>query len=156
MQPAIRNAIARIDVVQQGRGIGRGTGFLVADGLVLTLLHVVADRNRQSLAADPGGMVLHFPAASPKAGIDSGNWDRLADWVLLRFETPAEANGSMRPLPLAELRDDGMTWESYGFPDANPRDGMATLGQVSNHMGTLEGSPVFQLFSRELVWSKGK
>ena len=67
------------------RGISRGTGFLVAEGLVLTALH----------------------------------------------------------------------WETYGFPDANPRDGMVNVGAVSNRMGTLEGNAVFQLFSQEAAADQG-
>ena len=142
--------------MQQGRCISRGTGFLVADGLVLTALHVVADRAQPSLATYPGEIVLTFPAGSATATIHEAYWDRLADWVLLRFETPAGCNGSLRPLPLAELREDGATWETYGFPDANPRDGMVNIGEVSNCLGTLEGNPVYQLFSREAAAGQGE
>src|ERR1700730_11321257 len=124
MQPIIRNAIARIDVMQQGRSLSRGTGFLVADGLVLTALHVVADRNQQSLTPYPGEIVLTFPHGSIKASIYENYWDRLADWTLLRCETSLDPDGALRPLPLAELREEGGAWETYGFPDANPRDGM--------------------------------
>ncbi|HTX39853.1 MAG TPA: trypsin-like peptidase domain-containing protein [Bryobacteraceae bacterium] len=151
MQPAVRNAIARIDVMQQGRSISRGTGFLVADGLVLTALHVVADRNPQTPAPYPGEIVLTFPGGQVKAGIEGNYWDRQADWVLLRCTTPPET----RPLAMGELCDDGAPWESYGFPDANPRDGMVTLGEVSNHCGMLDGSPVYQLFSREAAAGEG-
>ena len=62
MQPSLRNAIARIDVVQQGQIVSRGTGFLVADGLVLTALHVVADRNEPSLSPYPGEIPLYSRA----------------------------------------------------------------------------------------------
>ncbi len=151
MLPVIRSAIARIDVMQQGRSISRGTGFLVTDGLVLTALHVVADRNQPALTPYPGEIVLSFPGGTTKAAIHQNYWDRLADWVLLRCETAPAA----RPLPLAELREDGITWETYGFPDANPRDGMVNVGEVSNRLGALEGSPVFQLFSREAAAGQG-
>ena len=152
MQPSVRNAIARIDVMQQGRCISRGTGFLVADGLVLTALHVVADRNQPSLMPYPGEIALTFPTASAKATIHEEYWDRMADWVLLR----CDAVTGVCPLPLAELRDDGCAWETYGFPDANPRDGMVNIGEVSNRLGTLEGNPVYQLFSREASAGQGE
>ena len=151
MQTIVRNAIARIDVMQQGRPISRGTGFLVADGLVLTALHVVADRKQQTLTPYPGEIVLTFPTGTTKASIYQSYWDRMADWALLRCETPPEA----RPLPLAQLTEDGAPWETYGFPDANPRDGMVSIGAVSNHLGTLEGNSVIQLFSREAAAGQG-
>lgn len=149
MLPSLRNAIARIDVMQQGRSVSRGTGCVVAEGIALTALHVVADRTQPALAPHPGEIVLTFPGATVKAAIHADYWDRLADWALLRFDPPAGSNGSLRPLPQAELREDGWPWETFGFPDANPRDGMASLGEVSNRLGTLEGAPVFQLYSRE-------
>ncbi len=151
MQPIIRNAIARIDVIEDGRSLSRGTGFLVAEGIVLTALHVVADRNQPALAPYPGEILLTFPGGAVKAAIDGENWDRRADWVLLRCASAPDA----RPIPQAELNDDGGTWETYGFPDANPRDGMANIGEVSNHLGTLDGNPVFQLFSREAAAGQG-
>src|ERR1700680_3471297 len=140
MQPIIRNAIARIDVMQRGRSLSRGTGFLVADGLVLTALHVVADRTKESLTPYPGEIVLSFPSTSTKGSIYENYWDRLADWALLRCETTQGLDGAPRPLPIAELREDGATWQTYGFPDANPRDGMVNIGEVSNRQGTLEGN----------------
>jgi len=137
--------------MQQGKSISRGTGCLVADGLVLTALHVVADRTQQSLAPYPGEIVLTFPGTSVKAVIHENYWDRLADWTLLRCDPQPD----IRPVPLAELHEDGAAWETYGFPDANPRDGMANIGEVSNCLGTLEGNPVFQLFSREAAAGQG-
>jgi WD40 repeat protein len=138
--------------MQRGQSISRGTGFLVGDGLVLTALHVVADRKQESLAPYPGEIVLTFPNHSTKAVVHENYWDRLADWALLRCETTPPA----RPLPLAELRQDGLPWETYGFPDANPRDGLVNVGEVSNSLGKLEGMPVFQLYSREAAAGQGE
>ena len=152
MEPAIRNAITRIDVMEKGQSTSRGTGFLVADGLVLTALHVVADRRETVLTPIRGEIELTFPTVSAKATIHEDYWDRLADWVLLRCDSLA----GIRPLPLAELRDDGCGWETYGFPDANPQDGMENSGEVSNRRGTLEGNPVYQLFSREASAGQGE
>lgn len=150
MESILRNAIARIDIMQNGRSASRGTGFLVGDGLVLTALHVVADRTQLSLAPYPGEIVLTFPGGTVKAAIDERYWDRLADWALLRCPSMP----SIRPLPFAELRDDGMNWETYGFPDANP-GGMAIGGRVTDHHGALEGNPALQLFSQEAAAGLG-
>lgn len=151
MHSRVRAAIARIDVVQGGQSISRGTGFLVAEGLVLTALHVVADRRQESLAPYPGEIVLTFPNHSTTAVIHGEYWDRLADWVLLKCAGAPPA----RPIPLAELRESGAEWQTYGFPDASPRDGMVQVGEVSNHLGELEGQAVFQLFSREAAAGQG-
>src|SRR5437868_4938411 len=113
MQSIIRDAIARIDVMQAGKSISRGTGFLVADGLVLTALHVVADRSKDALTLYPGEILLTFPSYATKAVIHETYYDRLADWALLKCETAPP----LRPLPLAELRNEGVAWETYGFPD---------------------------------------
>lgn len=153
MRPSIRAGIARIDVMQQGRSISRGTGFLVSGGIVLTALHVVADRTKESLTPYPGEIVLTFPTHTTRAVIDENYFDRMADWAFLRCETTPPR---VRPLPLAELPGSGVSWETFGFPDANPRDGMVNIGEVSNHLATLDGSPTFQLFSREAAAAHGE
>lgn len=152
MEPRIRNAIARIDIVQDGQSLGRGTGFLVAPELVLTALHVVADRSQDPPAPYPGEIVLQFPNHSPtRAALQEGLWNRQADWALLRCESPPEAP----PLPLAEPRRAGEEWQTYGFPDANPRDGMVQAGIIENHLGELEGVPALQLYSRQAAAGNG-
>jgi WD40 repeat protein len=153
MQSSTRAGIARIDVMQQGRSISRGTGFLVSGGIVLTALHVVADRTKESLTPYPGELVLTFPTHTTRAVIDENYFDRMADWAFLRCETSPP---HVRPLPLAELPGSGASWETFGFPDANPRDGMVNVGEVSNHLAMLEGNPTFQLFSREAAAGQGE
>src|SRR5580698_5789470 len=83
MEAGVRNAIARIEVIDNQRILSRGTGFLVADGLALTALHVVADRTKELLTPYPGEIVLSFPNLRTKAVIDQNHWDRAADWALL-------------------------------------------------------------------------
>jgi len=73
--------------MQMGRSVSRGTGCLVADGLVLTALHVVADWSKQSLTPHPGEISLTFANGSVKASILEEYCDRLADWALLRCES---------------------------------------------------------------------
>ena len=47
MLATLRRAIARIDIIQHGSSVSRGTGFLVARDLVLTAMHVVAEDARK-------------------------------------------------------------------------------------------------------------
>ncbi|HEY0556142.1 MAG TPA: trypsin-like peptidase domain-containing protein, partial [Thermoanaerobaculia bacterium] len=151
MEEAVRRAIARIDVVDGAQVLSRGTGALVGPGLVLTALHVVANRHQDPPQFLPGRIVLTFPGGSREARPHPDFWDRRADWALLTCD---ELEG-VRPLPMADLQTSGDSWETYGFPDANPRDGMVQRGTVENHRGDLEGVPAFQLFSRQAAAGQG-
>ncbi|MBW8875284.1 MAG: trypsin-like peptidase domain-containing protein [Acidobacteria bacterium] len=151
MEEAVRRAIARIDIIDGAQVLSRGTGFLVGPGLVLTALHVVANRHQDPPQFLPGRIVLTFPGGSREARLHPSFWDRRADWALLTCD---ELEG-VRPLPMADLQSSGGSWETYGFPDANPRDGMVQRGTVENHLGDLEGVPAFQLFSRQAAAGHG-
>lgn len=152
VDPIVRSAIARIDIVQGGKSGSRGTGFLVAPDLVLTAVHVVADRSAATLTLLPGRITLTFPTHTTEATVVDGLVDPHADWVLLRCATPP---ASVRPIPLADTVEDGALWETYGFPDANPRDGLAQIGTVTNATGTFEGVTAFQLFSDQAAGGSG-
>src|SRR5258707_1926142 len=85
-----KHAVARIDVTQAGRNMSRGTGFVVGDGLVLTAMHVVADRKQPTLTLIPGEITLTFPGPTPISPVstriaraDLSLWDARADWILL-------------------------------------------------------------------------
>jgi len=80
----IRQAIARIDVVQGGKSGSRGTGFLVAPDLVLTAFHVVADRGAPGVSLYPGQITLTFPTHATPATVVDGLADPRTDWILLR------------------------------------------------------------------------
>lgn len=121
MQEQIRAAIARIEGKLVDGGSTRGTGCLVTENLVLTALHVAAYRESQTLAPKAAEFDLIFPHVTVKATICDQYWDRDSDWVLLKCATPP----GIRPLPLGLLRQDGATWETFGFPDSNPIDGLA-------------------------------
>src|ERR1022692_1537370 len=139
MESIVRNAIARIDVIDAGRNLSRGTGALITPNLVLTAFHVVADRRQDALSLYPGEIQLTFPGHSTKAVLHESYWDRHADWALLRCVTPPPAE----PLPLAQLDGSGAKWQTYGFPDAKPQDGMVLAGIIRDDHGELEGMPVF-------------
>ena len=64
MDAVIRQAIAKIEILgdeQNPTVRSRGTGFLVGDGMVLTALHVVANRRSDPPEPIPGTIRLTFP-----------------------------------------------------------------------------------------------
>ncbi len=152
MQPVLRQAIARIDIVQGDRSVGHGTGCLVAPDLLLTAMHVVANRQASPPSLLAGTIVLTFPTHRCEATVVEGRWDPRSDWALLRCATPPPG---VRPVPLADSVNDGEEWETFGFPEANSRDGLAQLGTVENANGTFEGVAAYQLFSRQTAAGVG-
>jgi TolB-like protein/Flp pilus assembly protein TadD len=151
MNKQIRQAICRIDVTQDAGSVSRGTGTLVGPGLVLTALHVVADRRATPPARYPGKITLTFPDHQTEAEIHEAFMDPGADWVLLKCAQPP----TIEPVSLGRLKQSGIDWETYGFPDANPRDGMVQTGRVEAWDGLLEGSTALQLFSEEAAAGNG-
>ncbi len=152
MNRETREAIARIEIVDAaGQVISRGTGTLVGPGLVLTALHVVADRRADPPQPLPGRIRLVFPTGQRDAEIHGTLMDARADWVLLRCEELP----NVPPVPLGRLTQAGVDWETYGFPDANPRDGMIQTGRVEAWDGELEGQAALQLFSMEAAAGNG-
>lgn len=151
MNPSIRQAIARIDVVRDGQTASRGTATLVTTDLVLTAMHVVAERSAATLSLYPGTISLAFPGFVTDARVVDRGWNPNADWILLRCVTPPP----FAPLPLADTAADGVPWETYGFPDANPRDGMVQVGTIENASGSFENVAAFQLFSNQAAAGAG-
>jgi tetratricopeptide (TPR) repeat protein len=152
MDQSLRNAIGRIEVTQGDRHISRGTGFLVADGVLLTALHVVADREKTPSQPHPGTIHVQFPHHRTEATVYEPYWSRDADWVLLRC---VESPPNTKPLALADLQASWVNWQTYGFPDAQPRDGMVMTGTVENCWGDFEGVRVFQLYSKQAAAGDG-
>ncbi len=154
MDPVIRQAIAKIEILADGQSPGvrsRGTGFLVGDCLVLTALHVVANRRSDPPEPIPGTIRLTFPDMETEATIHAEFQDAHQDWVLLicRNKPPA------RPIPMADWHSTGAGFETFGFPDANPRDGMVQTGRIKDHNAELDGTIAFQLFSEEAAAGNG-
>ena len=151
MLPEIRGTIARIEVRDGVRVLSRGTGFLVTDRLVLTAFHVVGDRTQRVLYEQQYGLFLCFPGLECPGRTVEGAWDAGADWALVECAEPPKA----RPLPLADLSASGATWETFGFPDANPQDGMVCSGTVENPAGEIQGVVAMQLFSKQAAAGNG-
>lgn len=132
----------------------RGTGCLVGENLVLTALHVVADRTVEPPQFLAGRIEITFPDhESISTTVVDGKWNALEDWVLLLCASirPELA----RPLPLATIERDGDQWVAHGFPDAEP-GGLTVHGRVTNGHGELFGRvPAYQLFCEEAAAGSG-
>ena len=150
MDPIIRRAIAKIEIIQDGTISSRGTGTLVSDRLVLTALHVVADRKTGT--PKPGTIRLTFPTHTTEARLHSDHQDGRADWALLEC---AEAPSDIRPVPLNAVSTSGRSFETFGFPDTQPKDGMVQRGTVEDHNAALNGVAVVQLFSKQAAAGDG-
>lgn len=151
MDPRLRNAVAKIEVLHGGEVTSRGTGTLVARDLVLTALHVVGNRHSDPVEFLPGEIRLTFPDHTTVATPVDGKCHAGHDWALLRCATPPAAV----PIPLGEVGESGGEWMTYGFPDAQPLDGMVQAGTVRNADARLGGAPVYQLFSEEASAGQG-
>ncbi|QRN99523.1 serine protease [Archangium violaceum] len=150
MRADIRAAIARIRA-----GESTGTGTLVADtkgkgDLVLTALHVVAERGQGAPHLRLPVIALEFPNGATVEG-QLERFDVEHDWAVLRCSRPPGAS----PLPLAEVKASGVRFETFGFPEAQPLDGMVVSGEVRNHLARFYGVSALQLFSVEAGASTG-
>ncbi|RXT45671.1 effector-associated domain EAD1-containing protein [Bradyrhizobium betae] len=150
MDESTRAVIAQV-TARSPAGLVRGTAFLVAHDLVATALHNVADRNQEE-AVFFQDIKLTFPdhetAATPVKG------DRIADCMLLRCEV-APPSETHTPLALRELHRSGGEWETYGYANMQPADGLTVSGDVTNHAGELFGGPAIQLYSKQLAGGIG-
>ena len=152
MNQEIRKAIARIDVAVGGKKVSRGTGTLVTDSRVLTALHVVADRTRDPPVPYNGTITLTFPSHTTDASIYGTYVDADGDWALLECDEPPP---DVEPVPLSTLSTSGGEFQTYGFPDAQPADGMVQTGTVENYRAKLFEQPAMQLYSKQAAGGEG-
>ncbi len=143
-----KGAIARVEVIGASEPI-RGTAFRISETLVLTAMHVVADRAAEGWAPWGSTILLHFPAGPVVAAAAPVGYDPDQDWALL--ETPVAPPGA--PLPWSEAAG-GSDWRTFGFPDANP-EGMVTAGRVRDLNARYGGIHTIQLYSEEAAAGQG-
>jgi Trypsin-like peptidase domain len=148
MDEILLDAIACITI--EGTDV-RGTGFLVSSDLVATALHVVVEQG--PLTFFKGTISLSFPGHKTEADVVKNAWDPTADCVLLRCRKPPPLD--YRPLPLRELDRSDDEWKTFGFPDAQPIDGLVMKGEVSNHAATLMRYPAIQLYCVQCAAGRG-
>jgi hypothetical protein len=146
----LRNAIARVEVAKDGKPITRGTAFLVTPDLALTALHIVASRAQPPKPLGDA-ISLYFPGHTSSASLVPDRFDVKHDWALLRCETPPGGP----QVPLARRAKRGAKWDTYGFPDSNPYDGLGTGGIIRRDDSSVNGVRVLQLFSNEAAAGNG-
>ena len=141
-ESALDRAVVKILAGPPGER-SRGTGTLVAPGLVLTALHVVADRFQDPPRLVPEGTIeLTFVKAGLKATatVVEGCFDPDEDWVLLRFE----ADIGLVPAPVGTLGEDergpAAEFRTFGFPNENKGPGLAYFGYVADPATRYAGS----------------
>ncbi|MCB5167023.1 serine protease [Streptomyces bambusae] len=161
------SAVVRI----KGRdGVVAGTGFLVADDLVLTCAHVVSDaldRPREDAVETGAEVAVDLPLAAYDGRDHTAvvqRWipvrpDRTGDMALLRLPEPIPG---ARPLPLVDPPQG--VWHhsarSVGFTDEHPGGiwhsgtfrGPTREGWIQLSRGDGEGVHVKQGFSGSPVW----
>jgi hypothetical protein len=150
MDESTRAAIAEVTATSP-EGLVRGTGFLVAHDLVATALHNVADRNSENPVFFQD-INLQFPGHPTTA--TPVKWNQVADCVLLRCSN-SPPSAACTPLALQALHRSGGEWETYGFANMQPADGLTVTGDVTNHAGELFGGPAIQLYSKQLAGGIG-
>lgn len=146
--PVDRAAVARLEA-----GESRGTGVLVRDranrgDLVLTALHVVFDRRSGKPYASEVRVIIGAHVTLAKIERSDVEYD----WVLLRCAVPPPSGA---PLPMHAQRESGVAFESFGFPDAQPVDGLDVVGEVRNARGQFFGTRALQLYCVEAAAGAG-
>ncbi|HVR10670.1 MAG TPA: serine protease [Thermoanaerobaculia bacterium] len=167
----------RESVVKVHSAGSRGTGFIIARGLVATALHVVAERRPDGITARAESCSLEFSRLSLWEGVweqrdvpaclAPGAWDLDDDWALLQFDPGKLEGWDLRPAGLARLLEETVVnrrvmWSTWGFPDAHPRLGMDTGGHIRTVRAALDAltpgrDPVraIQLYSEEAAAASG-
>lgn len=150
-----KHAIARCEASFRDGSTSRGTAFLVSKDLVLTAMHVVAQDRiaKQPTFADRITLVFTQSGFETAATILKDRYDGDADWVLLRCANPPAIS---RPLKFAwSGQHNTANWQTFGYPAAEPENGMAISGSVRDHHARRGTKPAIQLFSEEAAAGNG-
>lgn len=128
-----RAGIARVTVEADGQTVSVGAGVLVSENLVLTALHLVANRLVEPPTLRLGRVWITFPGHRTPAKVLTAHMDPRADWVLLQCVEAPRA----RPLPTldldpVDLENGDLRWWGLGFPDEAPLDGTLCSGFIES------------------------
>jgi outer membrane biosynthesis protein TonB len=128
-----RAGIARVTVEADGQTTSVGAGVLVSENLVLTALHLVANRLVEPPTLRLGRVWVTFPGHRTPAKVLTAHMDPRADWVLLQCVEAPRA----RPLPTldldpVDLENGDLRWWGLGFPDDAPLDGTLCGGFIES------------------------
>jgi hypothetical protein len=127
-----------------------GAGFVLSnDGLIATCAHVI-----ESAGAGPGDLVdlfFHGTEGQAAAMVEPDGWraPEQEDIAILRLKGSLPEN--VEPLPLGHSKETANhNFETFGFPDANPVDGLLGGGLILGQT-RLNGVWVLQLRSQEVT-----
>jgi len=150
--PVWQNAVARVELRKPGQRPERlGTAFLVSSKRALTALHVVVQNRRDvPLRFRSGDIYLKFRGHETKINV-TDQYDAVADWALLELVNECK----LEPLSLRVTVNAKDHWDSRGFPDANPEDGLPIGGTVRDPLHRIEGVSTLSLFCDEAAAGKG-
>ncbi len=107
---SIENATVLIYCAQDARKVHQGTGFIVADGYVLTSAHVVASGGTLKGEISIMGKALPATQATVVAWLEDAN----TDFALLHFSSPLSKELPILPFNLHTRRTDRV--RAWGFP----------------------------------------
>ena len=130
-----------------------GTGFVVAAGLVATCAHVLPAAAQPRSGSPAGEVELVFRANGEKRLAEVvSEWWRSADAgdvAILRLKGPLPEG--VRALPLgSSVGTANHAFQSFGFPAANPEDGIWADGHILNET-LMQGMRVLQLSSPQIT-----
>jgi hypothetical protein len=138
-------------------GTTAGTGFVVSkEGLILTCSHVVLDCGLQKLGRIPPesvGIIFLATGESAIAKVEPEYWRSCTseDIAVLRSTSPLP--GNIEPLPLVSSRHtsrERKLYLTFGFPKANPEEGLFGTGEILGQTSIQNGIPVLQLSSPQI------
>jgi len=146
MDPELLRAICKIE--PRVKGGKRGTGCLIAPDIVLTALHVVANRSPQKVEAHEY-IEISLGNFKTTAEVIPQGFSGELDFALLRLKE--QYPSSVRTLELAELVDeDRSQFESFGYPNARP-EGLVISGRIEGCRLPYEQVEAMQLYSDQVA-----
>ncbi len=145
----INSKLAIVRILDQ-YGDTTGTGFVLTDdGLIATCAHVVASAGTGP--SDTVRLVFHHTDDEASATVEPDGWrdPEAEDIAILRLD--GSLPEGVKPVPLGSAAETANhSFETFGFPDANPDEGLWGKGEVLRET-TLGGGRVLQLQSQEVT-----